>query len=399
MSALETTLNQLGISQADFARGTGLSRTSTNRLVKRGIWPKRNTRQAQSCAVEFLKTIGAKPTQLRAFNLHETQKKTASATVISSAEAYPVNPIKQIKEDVAMLLEFTPLTQAARDIFKLGTNPFINDINGPDDVFRSKDTARIRAAIEDVARNHSFVALTGESGSGKSTLVEAFEEKLRGRDDIIMIKPYVLAMERDDMKGKTLKSAQIVEAIAATIAPDVKLRRTVEAKFRQVHKMLIESMAAGHRHLLVIEEAHCLPIATLKHLKRFQELKDRQRRLIGILLIGQTELKMRLSSQNPEVREVTQRCEVLELPALDNNLQAYLAFKLERLGVKYEQVFDKTAADAIRARLTSVPRSGKLRDAKSMCYPLVVNNLVSQAMNEAARTGFDKVSSDIVATC
>ena len=39
--------------------------------------------------------------------------------------------------------------------------------------------------------------------------------------------------------------------------------------------------------LLVIEEAHCLPTATLKHLKRFLELKDGMQRLIGVALIAQ----------------------------------------------------------------------------------------------------------------
>ncbi len=46
--------------------------------------------------------------------------------------------------------------------------------------------------------------------------------------------------------------------------------------------------------LLVIEEAHGLPTATLKHLKRFFELEDGFKKLLGIVLIGQTELRMNL---------------------------------------------------------------------------------------------------------
>ena len=34
------------------------------------------------------------------------------------------------------------------------------------------------------------------------------------------------------------------------------------------------SSEAGYSHLLIIEEAHSLPIATLKQLKRFFELED-----------------------------------------------------------------------------------------------------------------------------
>lgn len=390
-------LSDIGISQADFARGTGLSRSSANRVVNCGQWPRRSGKTYLENVIRFLKENGATNEALESLQT-QLKNKAALDTVRSSTKAIHKTTFKSLMED-SMLLQFTPLTQAARMQFALSSNPFINDIQELSDVFRSKETSLVSASLEDVARNHSFMALVGESGSGKSTLAEALEEKLRERDDIIMIKPYVLAMEDNDIRGKTLKSAQIVEAIAATLAPDVHLRRSTDARFRQIHKMLIDSANAGHRHLLIIEEAHCLPTPTLKHLKRFLELKDRLRRLMGILLIGQTELKIKLSTQNSEVREVAQRCEVLELPPLDNYLQDYLTFKLARVGVKYEQVFDKGAADAIRTRLMNITRVGKSQDTKSICYPLVVNNLVSRAMNEAARTGFNQVSGDIIAAC
>ena len=63
----------------------------------------------------------------------------------------------------------------------------------------------------------------------------------------------------------------------------------------------------------MIEEAHGLPLPTLKHLKRFFELKNGFERLLGIVLIGQTELAQKLSENNPAVREVVQRCEVVTL--------------------------------------------------------------------------------------
>jgi len=390
-------LEQLGISQADFARGTGLSRSSANRVVKCGEWPRRGGKNFREKAIKFLQESGAAPETLHQLQAH-AENKAASNAVSSSTEAIHKTTCKSIMED-SMLLQFTPLTQAAREQFGLTSNPFINDVQELSDVFRSKHTSYVSACLEDVARNHSFLALVGESGSGKTTLSLALEEKLREREDIIIIKPYVLAMEENDIRGKTLKSSQIVEAIAATLAPDVRLYRSTDARFRQIHRMLIDSVKAGHRHLLVIEEAHCLPIPTLKHLKRFLELNDRLRRLLGILLIGQTELKIKLSSQNPEIREVAQRCEILELNPLDNHLQDYLTFKLARVGVKYEQVFEQDAADAIRARLTSLPRGGRANDARSICYPLVVGNLVNRAMNAAASTGFGKVSGDIITAC
>ena len=142
-----------------------------------------------------------------------------------------------------------------------------------------------------------------------------------------------------------------------------------------------------------------MPTPTLKHLKRFIELKDGMRRLIGVALIGQPELRDRLSSQNAEVREVAQRCEVVELEPLDGELEGYLRHKFARFDLKYEDVFTPDAADAIRARLVHIPRGGKVTDARSECFPLVVNNLVCRAMNAAARAGWPQVDAQVVAGC
>ncbi len=299
-----------------------------------------------------------------------------------------------------MLLQNATLTPEARQHFKLPRNPFVDDIESPDDVYQTTSVRYVRAALMDCAQHHGFMAVVGESGAGKSTLAEDLEERIKveGRE-ILVIRPYVLAMERDDVKGKTLKSSHIAEAIAYALDPGLKVKSSPEARFRQVHELLKASRRAGRRHLLVIEEAHCLPSATLKHLKRFIELKDGLQRLVGVALIAQPELRDRLHSQNAEVREVMQRCELVELQPLDGELEAYLRHKFGRFDLKYSDVFAPDAADAIRTRLVHVPRGGKPSDARSQCFPLVVQNLVCRAMNAAARAGWPQVDAQVIGGC
>lgn len=55
-----------------------------------------------------------------------------------------------------------------------------------------------------------------------------------------------------------------------------------------MHRALKNSYESGYRHVLIIEEAHCLPIATLKHLKRLRELETGFTKLLSIILIGQS---------------------------------------------------------------------------------------------------------------
>lgn len=299
-----------------------------------------------------------------------------------------------------MLLRNEPLTPQARKHFGLPRSPFADDVRTRADVFASPNTRYVRAALLDAALNHGFVAVIGESGAGKSTLVEELEERLaeEGRQ-VVVIRPYVLAMEGDDAKGKTLKSSAIAEAIIRTLDPSGIPRSSPEARSNQLHNLLKTSRAAGYSHLVVIEEAHCMPKPTLKHLKRFLELKQGLGRLLGICLVAQPELRNLLSDRNPEVREVVQRLEQIELAPLDNDLEAYLRHKFARMEIKVEDVLAEDAYDALRARLIRVPRGGSAADAVSLCYPLVVNNLVARAMNAAAAAGWAKVDAQVIGGC
>ncbi|MFV0678976.1 ExeA family protein [Ottowia sp.] len=393
-------MSRLELSQRELARASSLNRAAVNALVARGEWPKRKPAAARAAVVDALRNASATTAELRDLALPAAQKK---APQVAACEAVPcpveINQNPTEKED-PMLLQNTPVTQAALKHFGLPRSPFVDDVQSRDDVYQSPAIRYARAALLDAANNHGFGALVGESGAGKTTLAEEMEQRLidEGRD-VLIIRPYVLAMEATDTKGKTLRATHIAEAIAYALDPHVKIKSSPQARFAQLHQLLRDSRRAGRRHLLLIEEAHCLPLATLKHLKRFLELKDGMARVIGVALIAQPELRRVLHSQNPEVREVMQRCEVIDLPPLDNDLEGYIAHKFARFGLKPEDVFEPDAYNAIRARLIRAPRGGKPGDAVSTCYPLVVNNLVARAMNAAAAASYPKVDAQVIAAC
>jgi type II secretory pathway predicted ATPase ExeA len=419
---MQSVLNVLGLTHSDVGRGVNMTGTAVHRLVTHGMWPKRRTAGYHARVTAFLTSKGATPLQLaqlptlppppaptkavaQAMALIAAQEKApvscepAEATPdCQDSESPSENPVTP--EDLPMLLRNEPLSPDARKHFNLPRSPFVDDVQSSADVFQSPAIRYVRAALMDAANNHGFIAVVGESGAGKSTLLEELEERIKeDKRDIVVIKPYTLAMELNDVKGKTLKSGQIAEAIAHALDPNASLASSPQQRFQQIHDMLKASRRAGRRHLLAMEEAHCLPIATLKHLKRFLELKDGLQRLIGIALVAQPELRDRLGSQNMEVREVMQRCEIVDMPALDNELEAYLRHKFARFDLKYEQVFAPDAADAIRARLIHIPRGGKATDGRSICFPLVVNNLVCRAMNAATRAGWPQVDAQVIAGC
>ena len=387
------------------AREAGVSKSSMQRMT-RGQWPSTGADGVRAALNAALAKRGATPIDLAALFAQQPDHKEVGPGVKQHTEADPArkaNPEKRenpTEQENEMLLQNAALTPQAREHFGLPRNPFVDDVQSSDDVFQTPSVRYVRNSLLDCALHHGFVAIVGESGAGKSTLAEDLEERIRVEGkEIVVIRPYVLAMEENDSKGKTLKSGQIAEAVIRTLDPQASLRSSPEARFRQVHQLLKASAQGKRRHLILIEEAHCLPVATLKHLKRWLEIKDGLRRLVGVALIGQPELRSRLASGSAEVREVAQRCELVELEPLDAELEGYLRHKFARFDLPFEKVFAPDAADAIRARLIHLPRGAKPSEARSVCYPLVVNNLVCRAMNAAAAANYPVVDGNVIAHC
>ena len=388
MLKLKDVLAGLRLQQKTLAKALDLSTASVAQLVNHNQWPKSLSADSIKEKVQgFLREHGASQQAIdTAFEIAEPARCSASA---------PQGDFQSMEE--AMLLRRQGLFPAAKKHFSLFRDPFADDVQSHEDVFVSPDIRYVREAMFQTAKHGGFMAVAGESGAGKSTLRRDLIDRIsRESQPIIVIEPYVLGMEDNDQKGKTLKAAHIAEAILNTVAPLENVKRSPEARFRQLHRVLRDSRRAGNSHVLIIEEAHGLSIPTIKHLKRFFELEDGFKKLLSIILIGQTELKLKLSETNHEVREVVQRCEVVELAPLDSRLEEYLKFKLGRLGKPLSEVIDASGVEALRAKLTISTNRRDRRDTVSLLYPLAVGNLLTACMNLAADIGVPTVNADVV---
>jgi len=387
---IDQALRGVGKSKAALAAHLGLSRTAVSRLVNHGTWP-------STCDAGHLRE------QVRGFLVDAgAAHMPPELDTPAPADAPAPTPNPNPEEALQMLLRKHTLTRAARQHFKLARDPFGDELHGEDDVFLTPDIRYVRSAMRQCARHGGMLAVIAESGGGKSTLrMDLIDWINSAGEPITVIEPYVLGMEDTDRKGKTLRSVDITGAVIRAVAPGAPLRASQQDRSAQMHTILRESAKVGRRHVLVIEEAHCLAIPTLKHLKRFYELQDGFRRLLSIVLIGQTELELKLSEHNPEVREVVQRCEVVTLPPLDTHVEAYLRHRLQRAELDFGALFAPDAVDEIRNQLrisaTEVVRGQRQVRQRSLCYPLAVNNLATAALNQAATIGAPLVNAQLVA--
>ena len=403
MLKLKSVMTQFNIKQAQLAKhidykGNSISQAVISQLVNHNIWPRSIKREELEQKIEkALIKLGLSNDYL--LNIFEEETDTAE---ILADDAVPVDSNEKhlTKESAYMLLRKQTINRDARAHFRIPRDPFTDEMTQDADVYLSDDIRYVRAAMRQTAQHGGMLAVIGESGSGKSTLRHDLIDFINiNHEPITVIEPYVLGLEDNEVKGKSLKSMDISSAIISSINPQAKPRRSAEARARQMHELLKNSALSGRKHLLIIEEAHGLPIPTLKHLKRFYELQEGFKKLLSIILIGQTELQTKLSEYNPEVREVVQRCEVVNIKPLDFKVEEYIKHKFARVDMDYTALFDASAFNEIINRLRVASNRRGEKQVRSLCYPLAVNNLVSNALNLAARIGSPTVTGEIIIEC
>ena len=273
--------------------------------------------------------------------------------------------------------------------FKLKQDPFAADVAKADDVYLTDDTRFVAEYLLQTAKAGGMVALVGESGSGKTTLRRyAIDRMAADGEKVRVITPRCVDKTR-------LTTASICDAIIADCSTETP-KRTLEAKARQVERILTNSSRSGYSHVLMIEEAHDLGVQTLKYLKRFWEMEDGFKKLLAIILVGQIELKSKLDeSKNWEAREIIRRMEVLEIEPLGtgSDIAAYLDIKFGRLDKERKAVINDDGCEALSAKLRRQTRNGVVY---SVAFPLLVNNWTRRAMNQAAELGASVVDAEVV---
>ena len=396
MLKLKKLIEQSKKTQAELARQLKISEAAMAQIINHNQWPKTNTiAHWQNEITKILRVWGMPQSKIDiAFDVESE----------SNADNQPTDqPIQNVPESERIMIRKQNLSSTARKHFGVFADPFNAPMQDVSEVFLSTNFKYVSETMRHVTMQQgNILAVVGESGAGKTTLRRQYIDKMHQESDkVIIIEPFVLAMEADDKKGKTLKIMQIAEAAIRAINPTEKLRGSQDARFDQLQRALIASSRAGNKHVLIIEEAHCLPIATLKHLKRVIEMTDGVKPLISIILIGQTELRDRLSETNAEVREVVGRTDIVELPALNNDLEAYVAHKLTIAKKSLGDVFENGALDALRRRLliemTMRGAANATKRTVSLAHPLMVGNAIITAMNLAADLGVPKINADIIA--
>jgi len=196
--------------------------------------------------------------------------------------------------------------------------------------------------------------LTGEIGSGKTTLVRSLLRRLGDR-----VIPGIISNTHarfTSIHRWALSALHVAAAGDSDVAVYETLVRHVATEFSR-----------GRRTLLIFDEAQNLSIEVLEELRLLSNLNAEGGLMLQILLVGQPELRQKLSQ--PQLRQFAQRVSVdYQLhPLSRDETHAYIAHRLKVAG-RSSPLFDVEAVEFIFARTKGVPRLVNLLCDYAMVY-------------------------------
>jgi general secretion pathway protein A len=195
-----------------------------------------------------------------------------------------------------------------------------------------------------ILQEKGFIVLTGDAGTGKTTLLSRLLRRIPSEKAVfsLVLNPTLSADE-------FLESALIDFGIAEV--PSSKVRRLLT--FQQ---FLTTARSAGKICVLVADEAQKLSSEVLEEIRLLTNFENAERKLLQIILAGQTELRNTLNTA--ELRQLKQRIAVrCELHALSNSEVAqYIYFRWARAGGEQPPPFEEAAIEAIADAARGIPR-------------------------------------------
>lgn len=201
----------------------------------------------------------------------------------------------------------------------------------PDFFFEGANrNATLDALLYAITSGEGIVKVTGEVGTGKSMLCRVLMEKLPEYVDIVYL------------ANPSLSKAEILYAIADELKIESKGLRQ-NALVRTLQDALLEKHANNRQVVLLVDEAHAMPLDTLEEIRLLSNLESKHHKLLQIVLFGQPELNENLNRHDMRpLKERIAHSFVISPLALPD-VGSYIMFRMRAAGYRGPDNFTKEA--------------------------------------------------------
>lgn len=201
----------------------------------------------------------------------------------------------------------------------------------PDFFFEGANrNATLDALLYAITSGEGIVKVTGEVGTGKSMLCRVLMEKLPEYVDIVYL------------ANPSLSKSEILYAIADELKIDSKGLRQ-NALVRTLQDALLDKHAHNRQVVLLVDEAHAMPLDTLEEIRLLSNLESKHHKLLQIVLFGQPELNENLNRHDMRpLKERIAHSFVISPLALPD-VGSYIMFRMRAAGYRGPDNFTKDA--------------------------------------------------------
>ena len=206
-----------------------------------------------------------------------------------------------------------------------------------------KHTEALDSLIYAIDQRKGFVVITGEIGSGKTTVCRTLLNRLDRHTQIALV-------TNTHLSGKDLLMT-ILEEFEIDFVPGSKSKL-----LSQLNAYLIDQLERNNNVVLIIDEAQNLKPSVLEEIRMLSNLETETEKLIQIILLGQPELKQKLSLHSLE--QLRQRVSVyFHLSPLGvEDAKQYIRYRTQVASGSNREYFTEQALDAIYQFSKGVPR-------------------------------------------
>jgi len=214
------------------------------------------------------------------------------------------------------------------------------------------------ALIYSICEVEGIVKVSGEVGSGKTMLCRMLLEKLPGHIETIYL------------ANPSLSREEMLYAIADGLGLSTAGER-VGVIMSMIQNKLEEKAREGKRIVVLVDEAHAMPLDTLEELRLLYNLQVGNSKLLQIVLFGQPELNTKLDQ--PNMRQLKDRIvhHFHMQPLSRNILESYLMFRMRAAGYHGPDIFSPGAVKLIADASNGLMRRVNILADKSLLAAFV----------------------------
>ncbi len=216
------------------------------------------------------------------------------------------------------------------------------------------------ALVYAITDGEGIVKVSGEVGSGKTMLCRMLLDKLPTNITAIYL------------ANPSLSREELLYAIADRLGLNLEGQR-ISVFLQNLQNELEAKFARGERCVVLVDEAHAMPLDTLEELRLLYNMQVGKHKLLQIVLFGQPELDEKLAQSN--MRQLKDRIvhHFGILPLSPKVIHTYLMFRMRAAGYKGPDIFSPAAEKLIGKASQGLMRRVNVLADKSLLAAFVEN--------------------------